>query len=132
MTKYIWEILEEINNDITKINNYKSNTALKLILQNNFDINLKWLLPETTPPYKSAVEPSGMAASNLYMEAKKFYIFRRADLPALKRESLFIQLLESVDPKEAKIVLAIKDQSLTKLYNNITKEVAKMLLPSLT
>jgi hypothetical protein len=33
---------------------------------------------------------------------------------------MFIQLLENVHPSEAKLVIAIKDQTITELYPNIT------------
>lgn len=132
MTKFIWEILEEINKDTSKASNYRSFGALKIVLENNFNPSLKWLLPETTPPFRSSVEPSGMSPSNLHMEAKKFYIFRRADLKAPKREVLFIEMLERVGKEEANILLAIKNQTLTSLYPNITKEVAKTIVPSIT
>jgi|APGre2960657373_1045057.scaffolds.fasta_scaffold03461_6 hypothetical protein len=122
MGRRVYEILEELNNDITAIVKYKNNAQLKLVLQNNFDSNLKWDLPETSPPFKSAVEPQDMAPSNLTLEVRKFYIFRRKDLKPAQRESLFIQMLERLDAKEQKILLALKNQELTSLYPNITKE----------
>lgn len=123
MGRRVYEILEEINNDITAIVKYKDNAALKLVLQNNFDANLKWNLPETTPPFKLAVEPQDMAPSNLTLEVRKFYIFRRKDLKPIKREQLFIQMLERLDRKEQSIVLALKNQDLTSVYPNITREI---------
>jgi hypothetical protein len=122
MGRRVYEILEELNNDITAIVKYKNNAQLKLVLQNNFDSNLKWDLPETSPPFKSAIEPQDMAPSNLTLEVRKFYIFRRKDLKPAQRESLFIQMLERLDAKEQKILLALKNQELTSLYPNITKE----------
>lgn len=123
MGKRVYEMLEEINSDITKIISYKDNASLKLILQNNFDEKLKWDLPETNPPFKVSIEPQDMAPSNLTLEVRKFYIFRRKDLKPIKREQLFIQMLERLDKKEQVILLALKQQSLTELYSNITKEV---------
>jgi hypothetical protein len=122
MGRRVYEILEELNNDITAIVKYKNNAQLKLVLQNNFDSNLKWDLPETSPPFKSAIEPQDMAPSNLTLEVRKFYIFRRKDLKPAQRELLFIQMLERLDVKEQKILLALKNQELTSLYPNITKE----------
>jgi hypothetical protein len=122
MGRRVYEILEELNNDITAIVKYKNNAQLKLVLQNNFDSNLKWDLPETNPPFKSALEPQDMAPSNLTLEVRKFYIFRRKDLKPAQRELLFIQMLERLDVKEQKILLALKNQELTSLYPNITKE----------
>ena len=122
MGRRVYEILEELNNDITAIVKYKDNAQLKLVLQNNFDSNLKWDLPETNPPFKASIEPQDMAPSNLTLEVRKFYIFRRKDLKPAQRESLYIQMLERLDAKEQKILLALKNQELTSLYPNITKE----------
>lgn len=128
MRKEAWEILEDINKDTSAISKYKQNTMLKLLLQNNFIEENKWLLPEGDPPYKASVEPEGMAPNNLYQECGRFYVLRRQDLKPVKREAIFINMLESVDPKEAKILLAVKDQKLSKLYPNVTKDSVKELL----
>jgi hypothetical protein len=45
-------------------------------------------------------------------------------VPKLRREQLFLQLLESVHPSEAKVLLAVKDQKLNKLYKNVTAKLA--------
>lgn len=128
MRKEAWEMLEEINTDTSAVSKYKDNTLLKLLVQNNFVEENKWVLPEGEPPYKPTAEVEGFAPNNLYMECKRFYVLRRQDLTPVRREQIFIGMLESVDPKEAKILLAIKDQTLSKLYPNITKEVVKELL----
>lgn len=128
MSLRIYEILDEINKDITAALKYKSDTALKLILKNNFDESLKWDLPETTPPFKESIEPANMAPSNLRLEARMFYVFRRKDLKPIKREQLFIQMLERLDLKEQRILLSMKNQDLNTLYPNITKESVSTLL----
>jgi hypothetical protein len=81
------------------------------------------LLPEGEPPFKPTAEPMGMTPTNLFSEAKRFYVFCRKDLTAIKRESLFIGLLESIHPEEAKIVIAVKDQKLHKMFPKITHKL---------
>jgi hypothetical protein len=66
-----------------------------------------------------------MAPTTLIHEAKRLYVFTRKDLKPLKREQLFIDLLESIEDEEAKVLLAVKDQKLTKLYPKITKKLVK-------
>jgi hypothetical protein len=126
MTKYLTEILEEIDKDPSAIEKYKTNAALKYIMQYSFNPKMKFLLPEGDPPFKPDPAPLGMSPGNLLMETKKLYIFtaERQDLSQVRRESLFIQLLENVHPSEAKLLLAIKDQNLPKLYKNVTKDLA--------
>lgn len=123
MAKYITNILEEINNDPKKIENYKANSALRFIFEHAFLPEKKFVLPEGDPPYKKDAAPLGMSPANLYMEVKKLYVFCRADLKPIKRETLFVQLLENLHPSEAELILAIKDQNLAKLYPKITRKL---------
>ena len=65
-------------------------------------------LPETAPPYNESVihESHGL----LYREARKFPYFVNEmsegnDLTRVRKEALFIQMLEAVDKDDAKLVL---------------------------
>lgn len=120
MRKYLTQMLEEINKDPKSIINHKDDFLLKVIFAHAFLPEYKMDLPEGEPPFKPAAEPMGMTPTNLFSEARRMYIFCRKDLKAIKRESLFISLLEGVHPEEAKVLIAVKDQKLTKLYPKIT------------
>jgi hypothetical protein len=129
MRKYITQLLEDINDDPKKLEQYAkdqvySNT-LKVLFDNAFDPTKKWILPEGEPPFKPAAEPLGMTPSNLYGELRRLYVFTRADLHPVKRESLFISLLEGVHPSEADVLIAIKDQTLHKKYPKITRKLVE-------
>lgn len=123
MAKYITEVLDEINQDPNKLTEYKNDAALKYILEYAFKPELKIDLPDGDPPFKPDAAPIGMAPANLRMEAKKLYVFCRKDLKPIRREQLFINLLENVHPDEAKLLIAIKDQKLHKLYPKITRKL---------
>ena len=123
MAKYITEILQEINTDPKKIEQYKGIGALRLIFEHAFLEEKKFALPEGDPPFKKDAAPIGMTPANLYQETRKLYIFCRTDLKPLRKETLFVQLLENIHPSEAELVLAIKDQKLTKLYPKITHKL---------
>jgi len=124
MRKYLTQVLNEINEDPITIIKYKDDFMLKVILAHSFLPNYKMLLPEGEPPFKPTAEPMGMTPTNLFSEAKKLYVFCREDLTAVKRESLFISLLENVHPEEAKILIAVKDQKLQKMFPKITHKLA--------
>jgi hypothetical protein len=123
MTKYVTEMLEDIQSDPTRINNYKDSNILKFVFEHAFNPDKKFVLPEGNPPYKEDSAPIGMSPANLIMEVKKFYVFCRTDLNAVRRETLFVQLLENVHPTEAVLLLAIKDQTLSKMYKKITHKL---------
>jgi len=127
MRKYVTQVFEEINENPKMIEQYAKdpvyNNLLKIIFEYAFIAEKKWDLPEGTPPFKPASEPIGMTPTNLYGELRRLYVFSRVDLKPIKREGLFISLLEGIHPKEAELVIAIKDQALTKLYPKITRKL---------
>lgn len=124
-TKYIPEILEEVNKDTSTLAKYRENAALRFIFQHAFIAEQKFDLPAGNPPFKEDSGPLGMSPANLMMETKKLYVFTKAkELQKARKEHLFIQLLENVHPSEAKVLLAVKDQKLNKLYKNITADLA--------
>ena len=125
MRKYVTVMLEEINEDPKKIELYKGDGALRLIFEHAFDPAKKMILPEGEPPFKPAAEPLGMTPTNLFSELRRLYVFCRADLKPLKRESLFVSLLEGCHPTEAKMLIAVKDQTLHKLYPKITRKLVE-------
>lgn len=129
MRKYIVELLTEINDEPKKLEQFMKdgsyNGILTVLLQYAFDPAKKWILPDGEPPFKQAPEPMGMTETNVYAELRRLYIFCRADLKPIKRESMFIGLLESVHPKEAEMFIAIKDQKLHKLYPKITRKLVE-------
>jgi hypothetical protein len=123
MRKYVTEMLELIQADPKKIELYKGDAVLKLIFEYAFEEEKKMILPEGTPPYKAAVEPLGMTPTNLFSEMRRLYVFCRADLKPIKREGLFISMLEGCHPSEAEVLIAVKDQTLHKKYPKITRKL---------
>ncbi len=51
------------------------------------------------------------------------------DLPMLRRESMFVQLLERLDPEDAKILIAVKDQKLS--YKGLSYKLVKDTWPDI-
>jgi len=124
-TRYLTEILEEVNKEPTALAKYRDNAALRFIFQHAFLPEHKFDLPEGSPPFKEDPAPLGMSKANLIMETKKLYIFTKAkELNKVRKEHLFIQLLENVHPSEAKLLVAVKDQKLNKLYKKVTADLA--------
>ena len=127
MRKYVTQVFEEINENPKMIEQYAKdpvyNNLLKILFEYAFVAEKRWDLPEGTPPFKPAAEPLGMTPTNLYGELRRLYVFNRVDLKPIKREGLFISLLEGIHPKEAELVIAIKDQAITKLYPKITRKL---------
>ena len=70
----------------------------------------------------------------LYPEVRKFYLFCEgggANIDGMKREQIFIELLETIHPDEAQVVIAMKDKKFTELYSNITYDLVRQALPEI-
>ena len=107
------------------------NGALKEILKYTYDPNIKFLLPPGNPPYNSVVDETENP-TYLYGLVRKLYLFVEGGNPNLKsqrREYLFIELLESIHPKEAEILLQVKDKKLK--CNGLTYNLVKETFPRL-
>jgi hypothetical protein len=92
-----------------------SSYALKAVLGYGMDPGVKWLLPVGDPPYAALFDAADQEG-RFYTECKKLIYF--VDSPEgrqvnqLKREQLFIQVLESMDPRDAKLLLRMKNRQL--------------------
>ena len=72
--------------------------------------------------------------SSIRKEYTKFYNFLKGGndkLSSLRRETMFINILEGLHPLEAEILILVKDKKLTDKYK-ITKEVVEAAYPQIT
>ena len=85
-------------------------------------------------PYKENEVPVGTDHTSLRREWKQLYHFIKGgndSLSSLRRESMFIQLLEGLHPKEAEIICLIKDKELESVYPKVTLDVVKQAFPDI-
>ena len=79
---------------------------LRTILRLIYDDDIEFLVPDTPPPFKE--NELNDLDTLLYREARRLKIFFRGggydDLNQIKRESLFISLLEDLDADDAKLL----------------------------
>ncbi len=115
----IAEQLAEIDNLKTKKERIEalqkaSTPALKKILGFCFDSRIKWRLPPNRPPFRKTKKEEDLQ-NVLKSEVRKLDIFvesaTHAKTPAVTREMQFLNLLESVDPDDAELLIAIKAES---------------------
>ena len=72
--------------------------------------------------------------ASIRAEYTKFYNFLKGGndgLSSLRRETMFINILEGLHPLEAEILVLVKDKRLTDKYK-ITKEVVSLAYPQIT
>jgi hypothetical protein len=104
---------------------------LRVVLSYALDPRVKWLLPAGVPPYKPTdhLDQQG----NLYRNIRKINLFVEGgdhpNMHTIKRETLFIQFLEGLDPDDAKLICSIKDKRIP--YKGITANLVNSAFPGL-
>lgn len=133
MVKSISEILKEVSEakKEKKVEVLRNNDSqpLRSVLAHALDPYITWMLPEGAPPYKPSEALD--QHNRLYQEARKFYIFcdPALNLPKVKREMLFIEFLESIDPDDAKLMIAVKDKKIP--FKGINAKLINEAFPGL-
>jgi hypothetical protein len=120
--KTISEILAEANTNIETIKPHINNNYLRSLMEAAYVPEKKMVLPDGEPPYTCSPNHPDQISGAFWQIAKKISLFSRADLKPIRRESLFVQALESVSAMDASILLAVKNQTLDKMFPNLSKE----------
>jgi len=133
--KLVFEVIEEAvkaktkNDKINMLKKYES-AALKDILRGTYDDTIQFNLPEGEPPF-TANDPHN-TPSNLMKQHKQFGYFVKGgpgdSINQIKREMMFIRLLESIHPADAKLVCNMTDKV---KITGLTKAVVKEAFPNL-
>ena len=131
----ILELVSEQKTDAKKVALLKEYEcdALKSLFIWNFDDSVISLLPPGTVPYKPNENPLGTDHSSLRREQRNLYMFVKGGndaLSTIRRETIFIQMWEGLHPKEADIVIAVKDRGLEDMYD-VSFEVVEEAYPDI-
>ena len=137
-TKALYEIIDEVRKSKNvkikaEILQNNESTALIGLLQLTYNPSIKWLLPEGKPPYSPAegVDEDGQGTDlegALIGKMRQMKYFISVDgnvlenVPPAKREVVFIQLLETVAPKDALLVLEMKEGSIKGVSPTVVKK----------
>ena len=124
----------------TKVNNAKDKTrklkvlkendsvALRQVLKGAFDPNIEWLIPEGDVPYTPNDAPLGTEHNILSQEAKWLYLFTKGGdntLSSLKRETIFVQMLEGLSAGEAEFLINVVNKRINNKYKGFTANLVK-------
>lgn len=131
------EILQKINiaPDFEKYevaSKYVNHTTFKKLLSIIFDPRIEWDLPEGMPPHKrDETIPPDYAYSTLAMELKTLYIYMKPSPlhDKVRRETRFIELIESLHYTETDLLIAIKDGKYNKYYPGADLKLMMEIFP---
>ena len=138
----ISEVFQRVSNAKTKtekvtiLQKYKSPALTKLLLC-NFAKNIDFVFPEGRTPFTPKATPKGIDHTRLYTEHRYIDKFIkktvngvtywgcsntvRPRIQQLKKEQLWVQLLEGLHADEATVMDLVKDKRITDRYK-ITKQ----------
>lgn len=139
MSKSIAQILEFANNqqieeNVIEVLRQNDTVPLRTVLQYAYHPEIQWLLPEGAVPYTPSQLPG--LEPMLFHEVRRFYLFVSAggvvgmpELTDMKRQQIFVDVLESLDARDAALLVAVKDKTLP--YEKITPEVVDKAFPGM-
>ena len=131
------EVLQKVSNAKTKkekiklLQEYNTN-ALRMLLIINFDDSVVSLLPPGSVPYTPNEAPDGTQHTILEKEARLLHHFFKggSNVSQVKREQMFVQMLEGLSAGEADVLIKAKDKQIGKRWK-ITKAAVSEAFPSI-
>jgi hypothetical protein len=136
--KLVSEVLEEAGKIIKRDERIKflqlnKSPGLTDILRIQYDDTIVSALPEGAPNYRQDDAPKDYQYTILNKAYTQFKYFFKGpianDMNPLKRESLFLNLLETLHVDEAELLIAAKDKKLK--CKGITKKLVRDAFPNL-
>ena len=135
-TLHVYEVVDRVGQAKTAPEKVellqKHNThALRDVLRGTFDDVIVWNLPPGEPPYQANIPES--VPSSLFKQHTHFKYFAKGPvsdgLTTVKREQMFIRVLEAIHPADAKLVIKMINKE--QLSDSITKELVVEAFPKL-
>ena len=140
--KNIFEVLDEFELATNKkermlvIEKNLSKTLVQ-VFELAYHPQIEWLMHEMPNNYKIPTDTlPGISTAQLSNQLRKMYMFRKGDqmaekLTPQKRNELLLQILESLEPREAEVIIGIfqKDLGVKGLNYKFIKEAFPNLLP---
>ena len=140
--KNIFEVLDEFELATNKkermlvIEKNLSKTLVQ-VFELTYHPQIEWLMHEMPDNYKIPTDTlPGISTAQLSNQLRKMYMFRKGDqmaekLTPQKRNELLLQILESLEPREAEVIIGIfqKDLGVKGLDYKFIKEAFPELLP---
>ncbi len=140
--KNVYEIFDEFEEAKTKQERLKIieknlSKILVEVLELTFHPNYQWHITDVPDNYIEATNNlPGLSPLQLSTQIRKLYLFKKGDetadkLTPEKMNQLLLQILESLEPREAEVVFGIlrKDQGVKGLTYKFVKEAFPQMLP---
>jgi len=142
----VHEILEAVDSERVKAKKLEilrthGDDSFKMVMIWNFDESVISVLPDGNVPYQpvegdvqASKEQGVPQRTTIRNAARQFYRFVKGgddQLNKIKRESIFINILQTLPQPEAEILILVKDKALSTKYG-ITQELVAEAYPEIT
>lgn len=129
--KTLTEIFQEVQDADTRAKRQEilkenDSFALRTILQLNYDKTIELDLPSGQPPFTVNEAPAGKFESVVKGLGS---CTKMSKQPKIKKERIFISILEGVSEDDAKIICRAKDKKLEKLFSRVSESLVKSIWP---
>ena len=104
---------------------------LRYFLKGSFDDTIEWLVPKGTPPYNPNTHRDSEHVRRHIIKRFKFFVKGGPFITDMKREVMFIRLLETIDPDDAKLLILCKDKEMVGVFKGLTKKLVGDAFPGL-
>ena len=136
----VHEMLEAVDKEkdkkkkVSLLQQYSNESkALKIVVELTFDKAWRWLLPEGDPPFNPSPKEADLQHV-LKADARRLQYFINTPqgnaMKPLRRETMFIEFLEAVDPLDAKLLLSAKSKKLP--FKSVNKKLVMEAFPEET
>ncbi len=142
----VHELLEAVDSERVKAKKLEilrthGDDSFKMVMIWNFDESVISVLPDGNVPYQpvegdvqASKEQGVPQRTTIRNAARQFYRFVKGgddQLNKIKRESIFINILQTLPQPEAEILILVKDKALSTKYG-ITQELVAEAYPEIT
>jgi len=146
MGLYVHQVLEKAAAAQTKEEKIQilrdcNTLALRSILRGGMDPSIEFILPEGAPPFdENESKKWGYTTSAIQRASKKFKYYIKGgpgeNMASIKREKMFVDSLETLHPKEAELLILMKDKKFihktgTAHFKGITLKLVQEAFPNL-
>ena len=136
---FVQEILDlankqrKIDERIDILKEYRHDALVSILIW-NFDESIISVVPDGEVPYEKNDVPIGTDHTTLRREWKNLYNFVKGGndtLSSIRRETMFIQMLEGLLPDQAEILCLVKDKMLSRKYTKLNQEIVAQAFPDI-
>ena len=136
----VWEVFQAVSDakprskKVEILKAHRNDMHVRDVLQGTFDPNINWNLPEGIPPY-TPQQDGPPPPSSLLKQHVNFKYFVKGlklseELATVRRERMFIDILEAIHPKDAAILVSMVNKKKPE-FDGLTEKLVKEALPDL-